>query len=236
MNKFIIPVVDTDSVMICKPDQSPFTEEEINNLTVELNSMFPNGIRWDLEDVYKRVIVSKAKNYILYDGKKITLKGSAFKSSTKEIALKEFCNQIIDCILKDNNNFVDIYNKYIYDIIDMKDIKKWSSKKTISKTVLTSPRTNEKKIRDAIEGREYQEGDKMYFFFKSDNTLCLVDEFDGDYNNLLLLKKLYNATKIFDTILPTKELFINYSLKKNQKALQELCNARLDNLNSQIKG
>ena len=62
----------------------------------------------------------------------------------------------------------------------------------------------------------------MYVYFKPDDSLGLASQFDGTYNVDKMLKKCYDTVCVFETILPVKELFLNYSLKKNKKALEEL--------------
>ena len=219
---YTIGPVDTDSISFCKQDGSTFSQEEIDSLIEEINDISPEFMIWENDGYYQKVIASRAKNYILYDGKKITIKGSAFKSSTLEIALKDFLNEMIDAMLHDKTNYNEIYMKYVKEILDVKEIKRWASKKTISSKTLTSERANETKIKDTIANTDYREGDKIYVFFKENNGLCLVEKFEGDYNKDKLLSKLYKATERFETILPVKKLFINYSLKKNKKLLENL--------------
>lgn len=206
--------------MICKENFAIFSEEEKDNLIKELNSLYSDEISWEDDGTYPKVIIAKAKNYILWDGKKLKIKGSAFKSSTRSIALKAFMNDVIQAILNDQTNYVEIYQKYVQEIMDSTkiDIKRWATKKTLTERVMESERTNESKVRDALEGSEYVESDKFYVYYKSDNSLSLVEKFDGDYNKIRLLKNLYDCSKVFETILDHKQ-FINYSLKKNQKLL-----------------
>lgn len=224
-HNFTLINVDTDSLTFCKQDMSEFSEDEKDNLIKEINSISLDGINWEDDGVYERVIVAKAKNYILYDGKKIKIKGSAFKSSTKSIALKNFMNDIIEAMLKDQTNYADIYHKYvqmIYSIKTTEEIQLWATKKTLTDKVLESDRTNEAKVRDAIVGQEFQEGDKFYVFYKSDDSLSITGNFDGDYNKKRLLKNLFDTTKTFATIIKEENVFINYSLKKNMKLAEEI--------------
>jgi len=221
MNNYILGPVDTDSISICKPDMSLFTEEEKKKVLQELDKLDGENIRWGDDGTYDVCIVLAAKNYVLYDGKKLKIKGSALKDSKKEQALKEFSNEIIWAIIKNEDNFIDIYHKYVKEAMNVTDIKKWSSKKTVTEKVYTSDRTNELKILEAIKGTDYREGDKVWLFFRNDNSLCLAEKFDGDYNKLSLLKKLYASTDIFSSVIDTSK-FLNYSLQKNQKELETL--------------
>ena len=89
---------------------------------------------------------------------------------------------------------------------------------------MESERANETKIMDALGEDEFSEGDRIYLFFKNDDSLELVDKFDGiDYNKDKLLEKIYKTLKTFETVIDFKS-FINYKLKKNKKLLGELLN------------
>lgn len=224
MYNFLLVNCDTDSITVCKQDMTEFSKEEQENLLNELNSQFDELINFSDDGYFKRFIVLRAKNYIMDNGKKIKYKGSSLKSSTLELALKEFLQDIINAILNDQTNYTDIYNKYVKEIENVIDIKRWCSKKTISEKTLKSERANESKLRDALEGTEYVEGDKPFVYFKSDDSLSLMEKFDGDYHKDRLYKKLYNCTDRFSEILPVDELFLNYSLKRNKKVLVELLN------------
>lgn len=217
----ILANCDTDSISVCKRDGTEFSKEEQDKLINELNNLFPKRIRWEPDGIFPTVIVLAAKNYILFDGKKIKLKGSSLKDAKTEKALKEFKQKIIEAMVFDTNHYQDIYNAYIKEAMNVTDINRWSSKKTISSKVLTSERTNEAKIRDAIEGSEYSEGDKAFVYFKSDGSLNLAEKFDGDYDRTRVLEKIFNTTKVFKNVIEPGT-FINYKLKKNQKALEAI--------------
>lgn len=212
---------DTDSVTFCNQNCEEMDEEYKKYLLEDLNDLFPERIKFEDDGYYPTFIVLAAKNYILYDGKKIKTKGSSLKDAKKERALKEFMSKVIEAMVYDTNHYDDIYNTYIKEAMNITDITRWSSKKTISKKVLNNNRTNEINIRNAIEGEEYSEGDKAYMFFKSDGTLRLADKFDGDYDKHRILQKIYKTALTFKTVIPP-ETFINYKLKRNAAKLQEI--------------
>ena len=213
---------DTDGFSICKTDGSKFSSQEEEVLLKQLNDLYPDGIKWTFEGQFHTSIVVKAKNYILYDGKKITYKGSAIKATSKQPALKEFIKELINEMLEGNYDFISIYNKYVEEIMDIEDIKRWATKKTISSKVLAAKRTNEKVILDAIKDTEYQEGDRAYFYYKSDQTLSVVENYKKDYDKDRLLESLYKtATGTFNTVIDPK-IFLNYKLKRNKEALNSL--------------
>lgn len=220
-HKFKLVNCDTDSIMVAKPDEDPFTPEEQISLLDELNSIMPDGIKWEEEGLFERVIVLKAKNYILYDGKKIKYKGSAIKATVKEKALQEFIKELLNEMLTKSFNFLDVYDKYVKEIMGLTDITRWCSKKTISIKVMEAKLTQQKQIKNAIEGSEYSVGDKAFFFYKENGNLSLAERFDGDYNKDKLLKKLHSTVDTFCDVIDNS-IFLNYSLKKNKKLLEEL--------------
>jgi hypothetical protein len=221
-HNFQISNCDTDSISFCKEDGSYFSPEERKLLVTEINSLSPELMKWADDGYYKKVIILKAKNYILQkeDGK-ITYKGSSLKDQKTELALKEFKYEIIGTILDEKFDYVTIYNKYVKEILNLTDIKRWASKKTLSETTYTSQRTNETKIIDCIKGTDYKQNDRIWVYFDVDSNLKLVENYNNDHDIMTLVKKLFTTAKVFVNILP-KDTFINYSLKKNQALLQEL--------------
>lgn len=222
MYNLILINCDTDSISVCKEDQSKFSNEEEIKLLQELNSLFPTRIKWEDDGIFETVIVLKAKNYVLKKkGEKPKYKGSAIKATLKETKLKVFIKEIIKEIGIGREDYLKLYNAYAKEIMNITDINDWCTKKTITATVLTSPRANESKVRDAIVGTEYRPGDKIYTFFGEDETYILKENFAGKYNKNVLLKKLFKTSQIFSGVLDTK-MFLDYSLKKNKKQLEEL--------------
>lgn len=215
---------DTDSITICKKDQSVFTKDEQVELLNELNKLFPEHINWEPDGYFDCIVVVKAKNYALWDGKTLKLKGSAFKDQKKEPALREFLEICVkDIVLNESvDNLIDIYHRYVKEILNVQDISRWCSKRTVTEKVLESNRTNETKLLDALSDTEFSEGDRFYVFFKEDGSLCLRERFNGEYCKDTLLEKIYKAAQTFSTIIEnSKEVFLNYSLKKNKKHLEK---------------
>ena len=222
MYDFQLVNVDTDSISICKKDGSPFSEEEESRLLKELNAMFPDTMVWDDDGSFPIVIVLRAKNYVLFYGENIKYKGSAIKATQTEPALKEFIKAVIDSMLNDRNDYQAIYHRYIKEAANIKDIKRWAARKTVSERTLNSERKNETRIKDAIEGTEIVEGDRIYLYNKDEETLDLVQNFNGQYCVAKYLKKVYDTSWTFDSVLDCESLFQNYALKKNKRALEEL--------------
>jgi DNA polymerase I len=221
-NNFQLVNCDTDSISYCKQDRSDFTDEERNELLFALNSLYPEKIKFEDDGYYKTVIVLKAKNYVLWDGKKLKTKGSAIKATTKEKALKEFINKTIQLILDNREDqLVSLYNEYVKEALAVKDIKRWASRKSVTEAVLNPERTNEQKVADALEGQEFQPGDRRYFYFKSDGTLSVVENFNGDYDQYKLIEKIWKTLQIFSTIIDVS-IFPKYHLKKQRHLLEQI--------------
>jgi DNA polymerase elongation subunit (family B) len=225
---FLIGPSDTDSISFCKKDMSPFTPEELKTLLDEINEQSPEKVLWEDDGYYKTIIALKAKNYVLYDGKKLKIKGSALKGSTRPEAIKEFIKKTIDTMVytekveEINPALQSVYFQYVQEAIDVSDIKRWSARKTLSSTMLKSTRKNETRVIDAIAGSSYREGDRFHVFRMKDESLCLAENFKGEYCKSTLLENLYDTITIFDMVLPVKSLFLNYALKKNIKLLDKV--------------
>lgn len=182
---FLIGPTDTDSISFCKPDMSPFSEQELETLLNEINELSPEFIEWEDDGYYKSCVALKAKNYVLYDGEKKTVKGSAFKTSSKEPAMKEMMEKVVEAMLSDNlDSLVDIYHSYVREACNVQDISRWCQKKSASEAVLNCKgyekinpekleimkknkeiRSNEINVWDAIKMEELvQQGDKFYVY------------------------------------------------------------------------
>ena len=226
-NNFIISNVDTDAISFCKQDMSFISKEERQQLLENLNSIYDAEIKFTDDGYFPKFIVLKAKNYIMYDGKKIKLKGSALKSSTLEPKFKALLKEFIDAIVfiddRDElmHKLLNIYEVYVKEIALIKDITPWAKKMTLSEKTYESERENEQKVIRAISGKEFKEGDKVYVFFKENKELCLVQDFTGDYDKDVYYEKLYKTAKRFETILDVSQ-FKNYKLKKNKSLLEQL--------------
>lgn len=248
---FIMAINDTDSISFCKKDMSEFSEEEMKSLLKEINDFLPEKIRMEDDGIYKRVVVLKSKNYILDNGKKIKFKGSAMTSGSKELALLEFCERFGTSLL-DGLNYAQlniIYEEYIKEVFNIKDIKRWAVKKTVTKPVLlaetdTEARTNEKKVFSAIKHLSPQEGDKVYVYytnygeiqktkkgvpqFKKDGSpkmvvneiLKTIDMYNNDTVPEKLIKRIYDTLSIFETVIDLSQ-FIDYTKKVSIKLLDK---------------
>lgn len=213
---YLLVNADTDSISFTSGKTL-----EIKTCIEEINKISGNGINWEDDGYYSKVIVMAGKNYVLL-GKNLTIKGSALKATTKEKALKRYIDEVINILIEGNlDALLPHYEKYVKEINNLKDIKDWCSKKTITKKILDPKRTNESRILDAVSDIEgMQEGDKVYVFFKTDKELCTAENFTGKYSKKKLFDKLYKTVKIFESVIDIKQ-FKNYGLVKNMKELDK---------------
>lgn len=245
-SKFKIVNCDTDSISISKVSGEQFSKDERAKLLDSLNSEYPDLISWEDDGYYDKVIVFKAKNYVLRDAEKmkVKVKGSAIKDSKKEPALREMLDKLIKDILDNNSsNLGEIYMSYVFEVVNgIKDISRWCVKKTISKAVLENERTNEAKVRDAFNGKTFTEGEKIFIFNDIDGEtpamakgeivttkkgepkmipnriLRLKEDFTGSYDKEHYIGRIYDTSCIFDSVIPSST-FPNFSLKRNLKML-----------------
>lgn len=221
-HNFIIANGDTDSIAFKKPDQKPFTDVERKDLLDELNRLMPANIVWKDDKAYRRFIVFKAKNYVLDDGKKVKIKGSALKASKKEPALRQFIKEVIDLLLKDRKDQVlFVYLAYIRQIMNLTDISPWCFKVTVTKKVLEPSTTFNQKVRTAIGSKPVSEGDKVYMYFREDGSLSLRENFNNDCDKLTLIGKLRDTLDVFGSVFDV-DLFPDFQLKRNQELLKTI--------------
>lgn len=216
-NGFTLVNADTDSIAISGGAGSR------GDILSSINSLYPQRIRWEDDGLYEKVLVLKAKNYVLVQEGKRKVKGSALKATLKEPALREFINELITLLLDraEPLKLRALYERYVTEITSLKDITRWSSKKTITEKVLNPERTNEQRVLDAIEGEDYSQGDKLYFYFRADGTLSLATDWTGDHDVNRLLEKLYKTVVVFKPVLDINN-FPNYKLKRNKKLLSSV--------------
>lgn len=189
-HNYIIGPTDTDSISFCNRDGSEIPLDVRQSLLKELNEIMPELIVFEDDGYYKKCIVLKAKNYILYDPTKQKesdqkqIKGSAFKSAKKEPFLAQMMQDMVNSILNEKENeLLGIYESYVdkaLHVKTMEDLLRWSSKITITEAVLNCKgyeiysdeelkikkiRANETNVWDAVKREELiQQGDKVFLF------------------------------------------------------------------------
>jgi hypothetical protein len=220
---FTLVNCDTDSIMFCKPNQTPFTPEERQALLDELNSLTPDMIIWEDDDYFESVLVVKTKNYALYDGSSVKIKGSALKATTKEPALREMTHRMIKSLLGlEPLSLPELYLEYVKEAYNVRDIKRWGSKKSVTSAVLKPKRSTEERLLDAIQGKGLQLGEKFFVYFDENKRPKCIEDFDGNYDKPAMLKKVYAAAEVFKTVYDVKANLPNYALKRNLVELDRI--------------
>jgi DNA polymerase elongation subunit (family B) len=237
-HNFILVNLDTDSLSFCKPDGSRFSEDEKRQIE--------RGIRqimycdWEDDGEYSRVIVLKAKNYVLLPKgeTEFKIKGSSLTDSKKEPALLEMLQKMLHSIVFNEGKEADIYLSYCKEAVRIADISRWAVKKSVTKKLLTGTRKNETKVLDALES-DAREGDKVWIynaidgevqrevkgelqFYKDgrpkmeiNQVLRNVKNFDGNYDVEHYLGRVYATVSILENVLDMAQ-FVDYSKPKNK--------------------
>jgi len=168
-------LVNTDTDSFSMTNGKRPSKEEFDQLLKDLNSNFSEMISWEDDGIFDSVIVSKSKNYVLVQNGKIKFKGSSFTDQKKEPALTEFLQSAINIILNNktdyNGKLVDLYTQYCLEALNIKDIKRWCTKKTVTKSILDATTVASKKALDACKEAisknsigGIQEGDKVWLY------------------------------------------------------------------------
>lgn len=184
---FTLANVDTDSFAICNPNGPEPTKEWFDRLIKELNSIYPEYIKWADDGVYSKFMVVGAKNYIMQKhplwckpkdldkngNPKVKYKGSSIVDPKKERALSDMIKSMIDIIFngRPNSELVEIYQDYVKQAYRLKDIDRWSTKKTVTAAVLEGSTSASVKAleacKEAVERgviKNFQEGDKFWVY------------------------------------------------------------------------
>jgi DNA polymerase elongation subunit (family B) len=86
---------DTDGIYVSSPDYYDDPEA----LLARVKETLPDGIDLEFDGKYPRMFCYKAKNYALYDGERVTIRGSALRSRGIEPFLKELTYHLIHYLL-----------------------------------------------------------------------------------------------------------------------------------------
>lgn len=169
--------VDTDSFSYTN-GEAP-TKEAFKAEIAELNKLYPDLIKWEDDGVYEKVIVVKAKNYVLVKDGKVKYKGSSLTDQKKEPRLLKLIEEYLDVLLNVETNkeekILNIYKNCCKEVLNNFNVKDWVKKITITKSVLNPARANEQKPLNAIDeairkgvlsGK--QEGDKVWLYLAID--------------------------------------------------------------------
>lgn len=90
---------DTDGIYVCA---NHFFENPAE-LLEKVRTVMPEGIDLEFDGAYPSMYCYKAKNYALYDGEKLIIRGSALRSRGMEPFLKELTDGLIKALLGISN-------------------------------------------------------------------------------------------------------------------------------------
>ena len=250
--KYQFVMGDTDGLKFCKPDMTPISKAELSVLTAEINEKLDELITLEDDGYFEEITIIKTKNYITKEAGKVKIKGSGLTDQKKELAMLEMVKKIAHAVLGelDYDELQEIYMSYVQEALVLTDIKRWSKKMTLTKSVLnaeTDPtaRMNEKKPWEAIKDKNLSEGDKFWVypvkgpdkqqvvkgepvFYKKTGEPKMVeniilkswDDYSSDQHLPKLLERCYKTISIFKTVLDMS-LFLDYSKPKNRQLLEE---------------
>lgn len=192
------------------------TKEEFDKELQDLNSLYPKLINWekDGEDgIFDKIIVVKAKNYVLVRKGKVKYKGSSLTDQKKEPRLLRLLKELIAVLLyvpsfEKDQELLALYAECCREVVFKFNITDWITKKTITDSVLNAKRLNERKVLDAcnqaiaakiIEG--IQGGDKVYLY------QALDGEIQAKAKGELVFSKKGEPKMIENAILKFPELY-----------------------------
>lgn len=203
-NQLTLINADTDSISFCRKDEERISYVQQEEILNEFRKIFPQEIKWEIEEEYKKIMSLKSKNYVFVNNKdEIVKKGAILRSRNKENELQKIIDSIINTIFysKDNNELNNklliLYKEKVANIKNIKDISNWCKKKVITEKTLNAKGERFLKL---INDNKLEQGDEIFYFNKNDNHLELLENFDGEYSEKKLLEKLNQTFLIFDEI------------------------------------
>ncbi len=239
LKEFKIVNADTDSILVTKKDSALFTEQEQNDLLVEINSLMPPKIKFAHDGVFPIAIVFATKNYILkkWNKKKnqfeIIYKGSALKAPMLEAEFRNFLKQVVNLMLEYKvEDIQKVYNDLVYKTYNLKSITGFTFKVPLTpkKMDYDSDHPSALKVQRLIARHdlEVNVSDKLNCFYLESGELELEEKFDGSCDRMRLIKKLWNVSQRFKNLLPCEKYFPPYHLKKMNEQLKGISNTDLE--------
>lgn len=247
---YIIVNADTDSISFRKKDSSEFSKEDMDDIINEVNGIFPEMIEYEDDGYFEKIVVVKAKNYVLKEfGKdKLKYKGSSLSDPKKEPALLEMLKRIIEEVfIKEETDYRSVYDEYLAEAYNIGDINRWAIKKSITEKLLEGNDTIKKKVLKALEGTEFQIGDKVFLFqdvdgerqkvvkgeleyytdgrpkMKANDIYRKVTNFSGTYDKWHYIKRVYSTVETLVNLIDLKSI-PKYHNKTQRTKLEELLN------------
>jgi len=237
--------VDTDSFSYT--NGYPVDDDKFKAEVEDLNSIYPEHIRWEDDGIYDHFVVVAAKNYVTIEKgqTKVKYKGSSLKDQKKEPALSEFLKHLLDQLLTGMPmGCIELYEEYCREALNIKDINRWAVKKTITEAVMNATTTGGQKLLDATADEHISLGDKVWVYnaidgqkqdikkgelqyYKSgepkmiqNEILKLCKDWDNDHNKWHYVKRCYQTLSILENVLDISK-YKKYHLKTKRHLLDE---------------
>jgi len=166
--------VDTDGIYFVPPD-SVKTEADEERLIANLAAILPKGIELELDGRYPAMFSYKMKNYALLDDQgRLRIKGSALRSRGLELLQREWLEEMLLLLLKDEREKIpQLLERYLDDIDQHRKEVSWLAK---TETLQESLETYHAKLKAqkrnpaapyelALKAdRPYQPGDQISYY------------------------------------------------------------------------
>ncbi len=199
--------VDTDGVYFMPP--RGITSEAAEELFVtQIGSRLPTGIRLAHDGRYVQMLSLKLKTYaLLHEDGSMTLKGSALRSRRMERCFRTFIHDAARGFLEDRRD--DVRESYLKlaRLIQLRQLPPVNlSQWTMINRQTIGSQQRLKRLLDAHADR-WQFGERINIYERQDGALAFVEDYAGDENLPLLLRKLRDSAVRFEPLFETPAAF-----------------------------
>ncbi len=178
--------VDTDGIYFVPPPSVRGPAEE-ERLIASLGEILPKGIDLELDGHYPAMFSYKIKNYALLDEQgRLRIKGSGLRSRGLELFQREWLEEMLALLLKDERNKIpDLYQRYLDDLENHRRDITWIAKTETLQDSLDSYQAKVKaKKRNAAAPyelalkaeRPYQPGDQISYYVTGTKAKVKISE------------------------------------------------------------
>lgn len=200
--------VDTDGVFFSPPDDVR-TKAEEDGLIAEVGRHLPQTIRLAHDGRYARMLSLKLKTYALLDyDDHLTLKGSALRNRRMEPCFQELLRTIARLFLTDRRDdareaYFSLAERIQDQTLEPREFSQWSMLK--QSTIDQHPRL--KQLLARLPGEGWRYGERLEVYEREDGSLALVEEYDRDENQTVLMRHLRDTAGRFEQLFDTREEF-----------------------------
>jgi DNA polymerase, archaea type len=181
--------IDTDGVYFIPPPEVE-TEEAEAAYVERVGSRLPHGIRLTHDGRYAVMLSLKIKNYVLVDyaGKKM-LKGASLRSRADERFGRQLLTQAVDFLIaEDLDGLAAEYERLSREISEgLLPIEQFQRRERVTEKTFSS----DAKKRSREVAKDSEVGDWLLVYQRSDGSLGLAEEYDGDEDRWHYLDKLH---------------------------------------------